>query len=60
MSSPDDVDSILDDLLPKSERAESIDFEGKFQVVSSLGGHLGVYEELTNPNKAKLLKALYE
>lgn len=60
VSSPDDVDSILDDLLPKSERSDSVALEGKFQMLSSLGSYLGVYQELKNPNKAELVEALYE
>lgn len=63
MSSPDDIDSALDELLPQDSAAEtdgSSKLEGKFQVVSSLAGYLGVYKNLTNPGKDELLSALYD
>lgn len=63
MSSFDDIDSELDELLPESddgEIASNRELDGKFQDLSSLGGLLGVYEELTNPSKADLIEALHE
>ena len=63
MSSPNDIDSALDELLPQDSTAEAGEqskLEGKFQIVSSLAGYLGVYKKLTNPGKEELLSALYD
>lgn len=63
MSSFDDIDSVLDELLPQGSTSEtdgSSKLEGKFQALSSLGGYLGVYKTLTNPGKDELLSALYD
>ena len=63
MSSFDDIDSELDELLPESDEAgtsSDTKLEGKFQDLSSLGGLLGVYDDLTNPSKEDLIDALVE
>lgn len=61
MSSFDDIDSELDDLLPQDDNTgnEANDaLTGKFQMLSSLGGYLGAYQDLNNPGKEDLLDAL--
>lgn len=63
MSSPNDIDPALDELLPQDSAAETGEqskLEGKFQIVSSLAGYLGLYKNLTNPGKEELLSALYD
>lgn len=62
MSLPEDIDSKLNELLPDAEDDETGDMKlrGTFQLLSSLGGHLGLYEDLTNPSKQELVTALYE
>ncbi|MBV0926222.1 hypothetical protein KTS45_18605 [Halomicroarcula limicola] len=61
MTSFDDINQELNDLLPQSQtREKEPDLEGQFQALSSLGGHLGVYRDLTNPSKDELLSALYD
>lgn len=63
MSSFDEIDSTLDELLPqdsKSDEGCGSKLEGKFQALSSLGGYLGVYSDLTNPGKSDLISALYK
>lgn len=66
MSSLDDVDAILGELLSgsdnkevKKDDTEEPILEGTFQSLSSLGGYLGVYQDLANPTKAELIEALY-
>ncbi|GAA1345425.1 hypothetical protein GCM10009647_090030 [Streptomyces sanglieri] len=61
MSSFDDIDSEIQELLPASDDSDTgseSELEGKYQDLSSLGGYLGVYEDLTNPSKADLVEAL--
>jgi hypothetical protein len=65
MRSFDDIDSTLDELIPQDQETETSTgdkpkLEGTFQILSSLGGYLELYEELTHPGKDKLVDALYE
>lgn len=63
MTAPEDLDSTIDELLPeKEESAPEGDGElrGRFQTLSSLGGYLGVYEELSTPSKDELVAKLAE
>jgi len=63
MNSFEEINSELDELLPASDDADTApesELEGKFQDLSSLGGYLGAYEDLTNPSKAELVEALAE
>jgi hypothetical protein len=65
MSDIDDIDSELEEILPESETAHgttsgTTELEGKFQMLASLAGYLGVYNDLTNPGKDDLLAALTE
>lgn len=53
------IDSALKELLPDSDDgSDDAQLTGKFQTLSSMGGYLGVYESLTNPNKEELINAL--
>lgn len=56
------INSEIEELLPQTQSTEgdheSRELSGKFQELSSLGGHLGLYQELTNPSKEELLSAL--
>lgn len=65
MSSFDEIDSTIDELLPETETSDKntsdgSNLGGKFQALSSLAGHLGLYAELTNPSKEELISALYD
>lgn len=62
MTMPEDLDSTIEELLPEQEAAaagdDAGDIVGTFQVLASLGGYLGVYEELSSPSKEELVAAL--
>lgn len=62
MDSHEDINSAIDELLPEGEgtgeEADGQALTGKFQTLSSLGGHLGVYQSLSTPSKDELVAAL--
>lgn len=64
MSSKDDIDSALKEILPtdreSSQGAAEAQVDGKFQTLSSLAAHLGLYADLKNPSKTELVQALSE
>lgn len=66
MRAPDEMSSIVEEVLSepahddKPTDADEPRLAGTFQVLSSLGGYLGLYRELSNPTKSELIEALYE
>lgn len=65
MSSFDEFDSTIEEVLHESQDPRvgsetDTKLEGKFQALSSLASHLGLYSTLTNPGKEDLISALYE